>query len=679
MHIRDVHVKNFRLLEDVSFALAETTTVIVGRNNSGKTSFGEVFRRLVRDGSKKPRFEDFSSNSFAGFCEAYYAHSAKKSVEEVRGLIPAIELRITFEYPVDLEAYGPLANIIVDLDPSQETALVVIAYELGSGQIDKLFEGFEPKQEIVGDERAAFFSAMSERVPSLFERRIWAEDPNDATNRRSLESRELDELLATEFVSAQRGLDDVTDRETNVLAKALDLLFSAAADDESSDKHAIVTELTAAVEDVRVGLSKQVGDKLNALIPQFERFGYPGLADSQLSTELELKVGELLKDSLKVKYADYEGVPLPESYNGLGSRNLIYILLQLLVFYREFVTRGSQPGVQVVFLEEPEAHLHPQMQEVFVRKLEEFVALIPEIDDSDRPWPVQFVITSHSPHIANEARFTSIRYFLATAAGDAGAITRSTAVKDLSSHTHAIDEEFLHKYLTLTKADLFFADKATLIEGAAERILVARMIELFDAEDVKRPKLASQFVSHIEVGGAYAHKFIPLMEFLELPTLIITDIDSVDGESKACLVSAGESSSNACINAWFGGDKRSPAALIAAPSAERSKERLYLTYQVPEEPDGPCGRTLEDAFILANRDEFTLEGSSVAELEESARAIAAGTGKTEFALRFAVEVESWKVPKYIADGMNWLALSESATSPLEDLQDATPEGVEIIQ
>ena len=71
MYISKLHIRNFRLLQDVELFLAEKTTLIVGRNNSGKTSLTEVFRHLM--GRDKPHFklEDFSLNVHDSFWNAY--------------------------------------------------------------------------------------------------------------------------------------------------------------------------------------------------------------------------------------------------------------------------------------------------------------------------------------------------------------------------------------------------------------------------------------------------------------------------------------------------------------------------------------------------------------------------------------------------------------------------------
>lgn len=70
MRLKNVAVKNFRLLQDVSLVLEERTTVIVGRNNCGKTSLTEVVRRLQEDGSPTFRLEDFSFGTHEAFWDA---------------------------------------------------------------------------------------------------------------------------------------------------------------------------------------------------------------------------------------------------------------------------------------------------------------------------------------------------------------------------------------------------------------------------------------------------------------------------------------------------------------------------------------------------------------------------------------------------------------------------------
>lgn len=133
MRIHHVEIKNFRLLANVDLALEDQTTVIVGRNNSGKTSLSEVMRRLMADGIAVFQLEDFSSACYDGFCAALEARSNGAEDDAVRALIPAIELRLKFRYDPAQPQLGPLSPFVIDLDPACTEALVAVRYELKDG------------------------------------------------------------------------------------------------------------------------------------------------------------------------------------------------------------------------------------------------------------------------------------------------------------------------------------------------------------------------------------------------------------------------------------------------------------------------------------------------------------------------------------------------------------------
>lgn len=419
---------------------------------------------------------------------------------------------------------------------------------------------------------------------------------------------------------------------------------------EAQDQSTI-QKLEDAVTSVQTSINQGFSEQLKDLFPSLKKFGYPGLGTQSFQTEVILDVKKLLSNFTHVYYPN-SGVNLPESYNGLGTRNLILILLQLAKFHKEYSTKNDGMNIHLIFIEEPEAHLHPQMQEVFIKQLEEATEMLA---NTGTPWIPQFVISTHSSHISNAVGFKHIRYFLQNN-------QQKTIIKDLKKDFSDYDNNktFIHKYMTLTKSDLFFADKAILVEGLTERLMIPKMIEKLDKEE--QTNLGGNYLTLLEITGAFAHKFIPLLEFLELKTLIITDLDSVTEEVKgtSCEVHNGKSTSNACIRLWFD-DEKDLSVIKNKTDLDKVKNKIRIAYQCPELEDIACGRSFEDAFMIANKEIFCLQTTNGNELEDAAyeEAKKYANKKSDFAIKYAIdEPDNWKTPKYIKDGLVWLATRE---------------------
>lgn len=669
MTIQEIKIKNFRLLRDVSLTLNKDATVIVGRNNSGKTSLTELTRRLLGDSSPSFRLEDFSLCAHKDFWNAFKIKHEGGTDDAVRAALPTIEVRIRVKYDKDAPSLGSLSDFIIDLDPNSEIAIISISYRLGDGKIDALFD----ELTYTPADKSKCYKALKERVPALFGTYLCAIDPTDETNIKRLDWARLQSFLKSGFINAQRGLDDETYKDKDVLGKILEVLFNkASADDATEAEKEITTQLESVVTGMQTNIESGFNENLKKFLPALSMFGYPGLNDPGLRTETTIDVPRLLKDHTRIRYHGSGDVSLPESFNGLGARNLIFILFKLFQFFKEFQLSKGEPGVHLIFIEEPEAHLHPQMQEVFIRQLSAIKKIFEETYNEGKVWSVQFVISTHSSHIANEASFDAIRYFITSEISSTDP-HKHTRIKDLSTGLAGTPDavrEFLHKYMTLTRCDLLFADKAILVEGATERIILPVMIKKNDAGRESQYCLASQYITIMEVGGAYAHNFFDLLDFLEIRTVIITDIDTTIKTVAAtttypkCKVSQGTHTSNATINSWFSTNATTGAAssmLIAKTATDKTKSSKYITYQLPETNADPCGRSFEAAFMFANPTLFPLAGTTLTDKEEEVWNNTKDVAKTEFALKYSIDVPDWNVPLYIKEGLNWLAQIPAST------------------
>ena len=340
----------------------------------------------------------------------------------------------------------------------------------------------------------------------------------------------------------------------------------------------------------------------------------------------------------------------------------------------------------MIFIEEPEVHLHAQVQQTFIQNIWDVLDSSAKAEDDEGEVPQMFV-TTHSSHILDAVDFSKVRYFrrshLTTDDPETCPVMNASTVKSLrdfapsplgggeDSEKRAL--EFLERYLRLTHCDLFFADAAILVEGAVEKLLLPEMIQK------AAPYLRKSFLTILEIGGAYAHRFDELIRFLHIPCLVITDLDSVSPEGRHPAVRSDTPNaltSNASLKKML--DVSTVQELIDRPfddKCQNAPERAVV-YQLDvmvsendiELPMRP--RTLEESFAYENfskvrSGDFVLGIEVPEELGEAYQAIyervkSSSFKKTDFAMSVLAGEENWQVPSYISEGLAWLETTVSS-------------------
>ena len=655
MQLSKIRIKNYRLLIDAELEVDPKTTLIVGRNNTAKTScfscIGNVLEGKTVSFNDYPLFrrEDFYAK-IALFMEK------KLSYEELCKQIEVVSIDFLVDYSLDDpdDNLGALSPFIIDVDVNTTTALIRAEYRLKTDEktLWALLESSYYKDGAFSPSEEAH-EVLVDNFDKLFGLTVYAINPNNMEDKQVKSQKELHDLFPFHTIPAERVLGE-DDTHNSSLGSLISGFFDMSEADLDPKVAEEIKMLRTIVEKANKDVQKQSDEILSSVVNSSIGFGYPNIEELKLGVTTQLSIDDQIKNQTKLSYiSGTANESLPSSHNGLGYKNLIKMEFLLAAFARDVEKRGVA-CVPLLFIEEPESHMHPQMQTAFATYLEKFLGKLSNVQ-------IQTFLTSHSAHIANTMEFAKVRYAQKSNAG--------VIYKNLNTFAQANSDNvnFIRKYLTLTKCDLFFADKAIFVEGASERLLLPDMIEKCEATGVfgfgKYP-LSAQYYALIEIGGAYAHKFIPFIEFLGVPCLILTDLDSVADRiskggkvvKKSVVVSQGETTSNETIKWWIRRNKGLPendtskidlTVITSMSPDDKTRGKCHIEFQTAE--NGLCGHSLEEAVRNVNRKHYDL-GDSTSEEDLEFK----GKSKTDFALDLICECADYFVPAYIKSGLTWL-------------------------
>ncbi|CFX24718.1 Chromosome segregation protein SMC [Candidatus Filomicrobium marinum] len=270
------------------------------------------------------------------------------------------------------------------------------------------------------------------------------------------------------------------------------------------EKDATVADTLAKI---MVDSQKNISD--NKTIKNIEkRLREEYLADAALTgTSLLPKLGmgvkfsfEQVIERLQLELHPPNGVNLAVN-RGLGLDNVLFMCAELLLLQSEATAQ-----LPLLLVEEPEAHLHPQMQSSVIAMLD---------NQATNRRKAQILLTTHSPLLAGSADPQNVIM-----------IGAGTTFPLSSSHTKLEpgDYKFLRRFLDATKANLFFAKGVVMVEGDAEVLLLPAL-----AEKIGRP-FTKHGVSIVNVGTVGFYRYARIFQrqkppVLPVPVACITDRD----------------------------------------------------------------------------------------------------------------------------------------------------------
>ena len=497
MYISSIELLNFRSFKNTKVDFQEGLNVLIGHNNSGKTNLLKALS-LIFDykASKQLSVDDF------------YKYI---DLEELKNAPPKITITATLSQSDEEELGDELTTVSTWLIELKKPYKAQIQYQffLPETELD------EYKTKLKGIEnQTEAWSVIEADFIRKYVYKIYVGDPNNKATVNIEDLRKFD----YQFLDAIRDVerDMLTGRQT-LLKKIIDFYLDydikiGDLDDEMKETklnekrkefkeqsdvtiQLIQDRLKKGKEEL-LGYTEETGANYDNFSPDFEGL----LTESDIFSVLEL----IIKDT--------EGISLPITNNGLGYNNLIYIALLLSKMQVESDGKymGSNAKVfPILVIEEPEAHLHPTMQNDFIHFLHK---------NLEKKKVKQAFLTTHSTHISSILDLEQIIVFY-----------KKDNESKVSYPGKVLEQEpeskkYIQRFLDATKSNMLFAEKIIFVEGITEQLLVPVFAEYMGKS------LDKSHVAVINIGGKYFDHFLKLFNpsneySIKRKISFITDID----------------------------------------------------------------------------------------------------------------------------------------------------------
>lgn len=705
MILKEIIIQNYRKFINTSLSLTDDTTLLAGANNSGKTSLIDLLESIL--GTSKISFsvsdipvtksKEWIDRAYPIFSECFDENSDKDqtvkaivnklfSLEppdpESNILIPPTLVKFKIDYALSDDIRN-FADYIMDFDLSKNSFYFVYSFHAtptSFGQAlendyDKLKSRYKKievnetdntKVELLKEKilctyassiiEKCYYTDSESYTSNLIDKCYYA--GGEVPNLYEMDLSDLRKLFNFRNIHAGRPLDDQNNGKTRNLSKNM-IELACHEEDWKSLLGKLPDEILKPIEDAQitkvvreasvVGLSEAMHTIAKA------NGGNTGtmVLDIDISED---NIRALIDQITNAKY-QLEGYFLSEASQGLGYSNMIYILLQL-----ETYKRNIDPLlVNIFIIEEPESHMHPQMQNVFGKYLRTYY----------QQKRIQGLITTHSSEMVRVTDMKNLRVARPFGSFDAQILDFSSFKQSIKNDP--VLDNFYDWFYEIGFSDIVFADRVILYEGDTERMLIRKLSTFKDFQ-----ALNHQYIAFVQVGGAYAYNYRSLIEFLKIKTLILTDLDYDKDASTEALIKASVTT-NATINNFYKIAMPNTTPTIADLYQWKANKGnilfdgcAYLNYQGASDN---FARTLEEAmlakhykikaFTKKKRDTW-LQLKSQDKLKYtipqktgnySLRDIVTHTsnGKTDFMYSVILnKLTADMLPEYVKEGLIWL-------------------------
>ncbi len=510
MYLKTVEMCNFRKFGDVNNVvkfvdtssyqdtnqeqvnIAKLTSLIVGKNNVGKTTVIQGMNKIIN--GNKIKSTDFNYG-YLNELLVQYRNSQYETMPEIK---------FTIVIGLEAESKDYITNLVPFMkleDVNADEVKITLKYEI---QDKEIFDGKIKKLLIKGYSQSKQFSKFLEVIDESEILGCYYNSSNEMIDKFKLKDLMEFMPISANAITSEKCLSSAFNRIVKYRYQ----------DQLKNEKEGLEDNIEKINSRLSSSFAKVHTKKINQSIKKMI-----ASEDMQIGLNADLTFEKLMDSIIKYEYLEGDN-HIPENQFGLGYTNLMMIIASIIEYMEKFPNTAFNSKINLIGIEEPETYMHPQMQELFITYINDAINIL--MKTNAKNINTQLIVTTHSSYILNSkihtgGSFDQINY-MRNDGGKVKVVALSDNVIAPNGDKQSDEFTFIKKHIKFQVSDIFFSDVIIFVEGITEYMILPYFTS-------KRKKLKNKSITIVNINGAHAMVYAKLIKRLGIPALIITDLD----------------------------------------------------------------------------------------------------------------------------------------------------------